>query len=209
MLRHPAYIVIAVVIIGMIVWLSWPAKKTTAPTTNTVANTSIANTNATVNTNTSTAQTQTFSTADLPDRDPAFEFTMNIPKTWRVEYIATTKAINIYDPSLTGTAVDKSQLFIQYYVGKDFKDSSRAIDPVEDTTIANGNAVHQQNLSASGAASAMYPAWLVQAHQLTDIRTGTKNPYTFYSVHAAPTISNDMRSTVLNSLSFDNGTQPM
>src|SRR5690348_12815413 len=98
MYRRVVIILVSILVLMLLTWFFWPPKKTSAPTLNNTTTNIVANQPSPV-VNSSHAGV-TFSTADLPDRDPAFEFSLSLPTSWRAEYVPSPKAVNIYDPAI-------------------------------------------------------------------------------------------------------------
>lgn len=198
-------IVISVVLLGAIIWFTWPPEKTSAPTV-TTENTAVTNIDVNVDTSVkASADTIVFSTADLPDRDPAFDLTAAIPKTWRVEYVVASTAINIYDPKASGaTNLEKSQIFIKYFSASKFQTLTTVdILTQSSSTISGRPAVNYVIEKKSGIKDFIgQPSWRSKKHQVTDIRSTDENPTTFYVFAQSPTVSDTVFTNFLTSIKF-------
>lgn len=198
---------VSILLLGAVIWIFWPTKKTLAPTANVNSLAAVnvaANVDAATNT---TADLIDFSTADLPDRDPVFSFNVSIPKTWRAEYVPAAKAINLYDSQVGGNSnLDRSMIFITYYsaetftapLNMDIKSQSEATI----SKLAVKTYIIQKNSDRKKFAG--QPAWLDLEHRITDIRTTDAKPTIFYSLAIAPGLSDAQFSTFLASLAMAN-----
>lgn len=195
-------------LIGAVIWFIWPPKQSVAPTTNT-ANSAVVNTNTTTTTvNTSTAVPAgmiVFSTTDLPDRDPAFDFTVNIPKTWRVEYVSSSTAINLYDPKAAGaTNLEKSQIFIKYFTASTFLTLTTVDIKSQTASTINGRSAMTYVIEKKPGIKDFVgqPSWRNAEHTVTDIRSTSDDPTTFYVFAKSPEVSDDLFESFLNSIKF-------
>ncbi len=169
---------------GLALWWLIPTKTSRAPTTN-------LNTGAATNLNSPTNQTApvstiTFSTVDLPDRDPNFSFTLNIPDHWLVEYREDLVAVNLYDPNLTGSTVAKSRIMVQYYSGQDFRQPTNTIAAPTQLTIAGRPAQRYTLKASTGVEPGTVPGWWSESRQVTEVRGGASTPGVVYVFHPAP-----------------------
>jgi hypothetical protein len=181
------YLLAGAVLLGLGIWLSWPAKKLVAPTTNTAA-TNQTNSNQSGQTNTSTTNGSmiTFSTADLPDRDPAYDFTVSLPSTWRVEYLSAGKAIQVYEQSVTeGKAI---RLFI---TTQTVSTLTRPTGAIGTATIIPADATHpeRQQYTVQSSAASSRPSWWTQQHQTIIFANWTMTPASQYTFAFAPTVT--------------------
>lgn len=210
MSRKTVWYMISGVGLGLIFGVAWGffwPTTTQAPTVNTANRNSSVATNTT---NTNTALTARFSTVDLPDRDPAFDFAADIPSAWAVEYISDSQAINVYDPKGPGsTSLANSKIFMKYFRASSFE------------TLTTVDILSQQATTISGRPSFVYtikkkttvvdfadqPSWRNAEHTVTDIRTTDASPTIFYVVAKAPDISEAVYQTFLTSLKFTGSDQ--
>lgn len=199
------FFLVGAVLAGAVIWFAWPPKKTAAPTVTVNTNTAT-NVSADVDTPVdSSSNTIVFSTTDLPDRDPAFDFTAYIPKSWRVEYVADSQAINIYDPQAKASSnLEKSQIFVKYFSASSFQTLS-TVDIISQAslTINNRPAIAYTIKKKSSAKNfASQPSWRNIEHRVTDIRSTDNSPTTFYVFAKAPTVGDSQFDAFLNSVRF-------
>lgn len=198
---------VSILLLGTVIWIFWPTKKSLAPTA-TVNTTTAVNIAANVDVPTNTVTNLIdFSIADLPDRDPAFSFNVSIPKTWRAEYVPAAKAINLYDSQAGGKSnLERSMIFITYYSAEEFTAPlNMDIKSQSEATInklATKTYIVQKNSDRKKIVG--QPAWLDLEHRITDIRTTDAKPTIFYSLAIAPGLSDAQLSTFLASLSMAN-----
>lgn len=205
MKQRRVFILAGVLLLGAVIWMFWPTKKSLAPTT-TINSSTAVNVAADVDVPTNIASDLIgFSTADLPDRDPAFEFTAQMPSTWRVEYVASARAINIYDSRAAGSSsLEKSVVFISYYSAMSFTPST-AVDVKSrtETTIGGRAVLTTVVQKKSGVANfSDQPTWLNLEHQVTDIRTTDASPAIFYSFAQAPSLTTAQFDAFLSSITY-------
>lgn len=145
----------------------------------------------------------TFSTADLPDRDPALEFSLSIPTDWRVEYLSGPKAINVYDAADDSlTTLDASRLIIRA------QSASLPAVPTGYTAVSHSTlrqqptAISLYQLTGPGttATSAGLPAFV--ANDVTMAYVTTTGGATAYTIMKSPLVSDDLFSTIITSLTF-------
>ncbi len=200
MYRRLSFITVGAVLLAVVVWLVWPPKKSSAPTinNNTAVNlTNTANTNGNTNSTASGGSMITFSTVDLPDRDPALEFSVRIPRTWRVEYLSGPRAINIYDPKLAGTTLQQSQLFVQYYTAPTWRTPSNISGAVNRTVTYSQASAQTYVLSAQAVSIASnYPAWWNATRPVGEVQSGSTTPYTFLVINYNPTIAQPNKADI-------------
>ncbi len=207
--KYTPLIILPAICICLVAVLVWPKKKALAPTVNT---TTVTNTvQPVVNTNSApTSSVITFSTVDVPERDPAFDFSMQLPDTWLVEYQPTPKAINVYAPKGTGTRLGQSTVFIQYYTGTTFQFPARTLATTKKSFVSSEQSVSSYTEKAvTTVVPTNYPTWWSQQHEVIDVRSGSSAPYTFFVLHFAPTLDSATIQQLSNS--FHNGlyAQPM
>lgn len=199
------FILVGVLLVGSVIWMFWPTKKTLAPTTpvNVAVAVNVAN-DVDVPTNIA-SNLIGFSTADLPDRDPAFEFTAQMPSTWRVEYVASAHAINIYDSRSTGSSsLEKSVVFISYYSATIFTPSTSVVVKSRTETTIGGKAALTTTVQNKSNVKNLIgqPTWINLEHQVTDIRTTEANPTIFYSFAKVPNLATAQYDAFLSSITY-------
>lgn len=142
-------ILVALIVVGMVIvmWKFWPTKIAKAPVATNVAR----NTNAKVSTG-----SIAFSTADLPDRDPAFDFRFAMSDTWAAEYLSGPKAIIFYEPTAHTTNLETAKLVIRLAT---IVPSTTA----DHTSVVDGATVYWFKRADASAPSTL-PAWVKQVH---------------------------------------------
>lgn len=188
-----AAVILLVALVGVV--LIGP-KKIVAPTNQANSNVSVINSptnQGLVNTDPAYPGV-VFSTADLPDRDPHFEFMVTIPSGWVAEYLAAGPAINFYIPTGAGkTTIEKSRIFVTFTtpdtpLSGSLKISGLTAQEAEATNIKVGNKAK--------------PSWLIGSKQITEVQTTTAAPYTIVQFSPAPDLPNTVFDGFLNSLTF-------
>lgn len=185
--------VILIVVVGAV--LARP-KKIIAPTNQ--ANGNVATVNGSVNQGNANLNSSTtypgvvFSTADLPERDPHFEFMATIPSGWVAEYLADGPAINLYNPSAAGqTTLEKSKIYVTYTIRSDSLSSDRTIanHPAQVTATVNIDATEKY-----------IPAWMSKVTQITQVQTNDTAPYTVIQFYQAPDLPDSTFDGFVSSL---------
>lgn len=147
--------------------------------------------------------TQTIRAEEIPNAHAAYQFRATIPAEWRVEAVAETDALNIYDPAASGeTNLEKSQIFIRYFTASTFL-TLQTVTIHEQTALTVGGrpAVRYDIEKKAGIADfANQPSWRSQRHIVTDIRVSDNNPSTFYVIAANPTLDMPAYEAFLTSL---------
>lgn len=204
------YAVIGVVVgvVLVVVWGLVTRKTTIAPTVNIqnqALNSNAANTNQ-ANTNTAPlTDTSFFSTSDLPDRDPAFNFSASLPSGWVAESVAGSQAINLYNSGAAGdSSLEKSQIFIRFFQSSEFLTlSTVTIKSRAESTINGRPAVTYVIEKKSGVADfPSQPSWRNLEHRVTDIRSSDTSPTVFYVFAKAPGLDQKTFDAFLQSISF-------
>lgn len=186
---------IVVILFGGVVFFFRPSHPTLAPTKN-------ANTISATNLNTvAPLSTLLFSTADLPDRDPAFEFSIQVLPSWRAEYNKKAKAINLYEAT-DGSTFDDARLWITPATSAEVKKSAFAAGRLSTELIGQTTAtVYQLRLDQGTTlpANANEPAFLRADHRLVMIEDAKSSPARFYAVAVAPTVDPGTLTLILRS----------
>lgn len=195
---------------GVILGVAWGIfypKTSDAPTVNQnqLTNTNASQTNTSANTNRASSVTEPFRTDDLPDRDPAFSFTADIPSAWAVEYVDGSQAINIYDPMGSGgSSLANAKIFMKYFRASSFE-TLTTVDIISQTsTTMNGRPAVTYVIKKKSAVPDFpsQPSWRNDQHRVTDIRTTDASPTIFYVVAKAPDVSEAVFEAFLLSLQF-------
>ena len=201
--RQYSFIIVGAVVIGLVIWFTWPTKKTMAPTVNS-SNTALVHVDQPTNIPSTMIL---FSTADVPDRDPAFEFTLVIPKQWRVEYLAGVKAMNFYDPAgvKTGTSLEQSQLIVQASTGI-ATDVPSGFSKKEISTMTNaGVRVTEETLTATAAAKKQtgLPAFMSATHPVAVFESTSGTSTIRYLASRHPNVDDPTWQSIVSSLKFN------
>lgn len=208
--RRVGYYALGGLVAGLVLGVAWGLfhpKTTTAPTVTTGQNTNrnVTNANSAL-TNVSLSGVTIFSTLDLPDRDPVYDFSAEIPSAWAVEYVAASQAITIYDPRGAGeTSLANAKIFIKYFTASNFETLTTVdILSQQATTIIGRPAMTYVIKKKSTAPDFPHqPTWRNVQHRVTDLRLSDASPSTFYVFAQAPDVSDSIFSTFLNSLKFN------
>lgn len=149
-------------------------------------------------------KSDTQQTVDFSTLQSIYALTGALPSTWKVEYIKTIEAINIFNPNLPGTTLEQSQIFIRYFSANKFLTLSTVnILQREELTILGHSAVKYEIKKKDGVANfANQPIWRNQQHIVVDIRSTDNNPTTFYVFAKNPNLPEETFNTFLNSLQF-------
>lgn len=143
-------------------------------------------------------------TVDFSQLQSIYALTGTIPSTWKVEYIKTIEAINIFNPDLPGTTLEQSQIFIRYFTANKFLTLSTVnILQREELNILGHSAIKYEIKKKDGVANfANQPIWRNQQHIVVDIRSTDNNPTTFYVFAKNPNLPEETFNTFLNNLQF-------
>ncbi len=205
--RRTVWYAVAGVGAGLILGVLWSLfrpQTSDAPTINTATTNRGTNQTTTTPTNTAVGVTM-FSTLDLPDRDPAFSFTADVPTAWAVEYVAASQAINVYDPRGAGeTSLTNSKMFIKYFSAASFQ-TLTTVDILTRTELTiNGRPAVTYTIKKKSSVPDFpdQPPWRNLEHRVTDIRSTDDSPTTFYVFAKAPEVSDATFDAFLNSLKF-------
>jgi len=201
-----AGVVVVVGLVGMFIF--WMRKPTVAPVvnnTNTVTNANQTNTNP-VNINTAPiTDTAFFTTNDLPDRDPAFNFSARLPRPWVAEYVSSSQAINLFQPTAPGdSSLEQSQVFIKYFQASEFQTLTTVdIKSRTETTINGRPAVtYVIHKKSSVPDFPNQPSWRNQEHRVTDIRSTDASPSVYYVFAKSPNLDSGLFDEFLQTVSF-------
>lgn len=145
----------------------------------------------------------TYSRAYNPSQDLGgniFKIRFAIPGGMEVEYIPQIQALNVFTLAGSGTARDRSQIFIRYFEANDFQTlSTVTIHSAEDTNVGDGNFparrydIEKKN---SVADFAYQPEWRNRRHLVTDFKTGP-NFARFYVVAKNPYLADNIYQSIL------------
>lgn len=145
------------------------------------------------------AATVDFSTADLPDRDPGFSFSMKIPSGWRVEYLPTVKAINLYTEQGTGTTLDRSQMVVQLPITQSLYSVTSSEKKTFGTIVVDAQrAVPKPALQRNTA----LPRFFVLTHDQYLVHASATSDTTVYVISRNPTVIQETIENILRSMTL-------
>lgn len=202
--RTPLILIILAVlaVVAMVAFIFRP-RASIAPTVNTAVGQNVnAPVPANSNTNSVTKQTISFATADLPDRDPHFNFTAEIPKAWQVDTAGAGQSLNFLDAKLTGSRVDRSKVWVDFYTANGYQPLPVAVRPSVKTATVAKHAAETYVVPAGTAitSAAGKPSWWRNARTVTEIQATTDLPHIMYVFNFAPTMSESDQAAFLSSL---------
>ena len=155
--------------------------------------------------NTNTApqdQMKVFSTADLPDRDPHFAFTVSIPVSWVAEYRSDTKSLNFFTAGqgMPSDTLASSQALVQYYQSTDFSaEPANAGDAPQHLTL---NGYQAEIYTSTGQAAGILPSWMGESHTVYVIRDKASGQATFLVWSKSPSLNSDQFVSIIKTISF-------
>lgn len=114
-----------------------------------------------------------------------FNLSFNIPAGWEVEYVPSIQSLNLYTLKGSGTARERSQIFIRYFDASSFLTlNTVTIHKTTDTTVGPYTARRYDIEKNAGIADFPdQPSWRNQRHIVTDFRA--RDGFTRYFVVAA------------------------
>ena len=126
-----------------------------------------------------------------------------LPAGWDVEYLPSLEALNIFETSSGGTALDRSQILIRYFDATDFLTLSTVeIFETKDTTVGQGAYVARQYdiMKKDDIADFVdQPDWRNERHIVTDFRL-QDGLTRYYVVAAAPWVDPGVYTDLLDSM---------
>jgi hypothetical protein len=191
-----AIVALALIIAG---YFLWPQREPVSVGVH--GNKTTANTNSVTNTS-GQSQMKVFSTADLPDRDSHFAFTISVPKTWAAEYRSDTKGINFFTTGQTvpPDTLKSSQAFVQYYLSDTFsQEPSQAGDAPQMLTI---NGYQAEIYTSTGVSQGVLPTWMGQSHTVYVIRGSAAGQTIFLVWSKSPDLDSDQFASIMKTISF-------
>ncbi len=150
-----------------------------------------------------TPPTRTYSSATELGGD-IFNLSFNIPAGWEVEYVPSIQSLNLYTLKGSGTARERSQIFIRYFDASSFLTlNTVTIHETTDTTVGPYTARRYDiEKNANVANFPDQPSWRNQRHIVTDFRaTGGFTRY--YVVAANPQLDPAVYEQVLQSMEIE------
>ncbi|MBI2984422.1 MAG: hypothetical protein HYY50_02260 [Candidatus Kerfeldbacteria bacterium] len=183
-----------------ILWAFFGQRQTIAPTVNNRPQSINQSTTSIGNDNQQPSVTTPFSTNDLPDRDPAFDFSAALPLGWAAQYVEVSRAINFFDPRATGTGpIEQSRIFVTSEEGVDFpRASGPGSSQRRQLSVGGRQAVEFERQGET--ATAGQPTWLAPAHPVVEIRITQGHPTRYYIFARAPDLPTDTFEAFLRSL---------
>lgn len=141
---------------------------------------------------------------DFEKQNSNYKFKATIPETWMVEYLPDIESFNVFDPTLPGTSLEQSQIFIRYFKAGDFL-TLQTVDILsrEELNINGRKAVKYEIKKKTGVSNfRAQPQWRNEQHFVTDIRYSNDNPTNFYVFGKNPNLPDPDFETFLKTLSF-------
>lgn len=145
-------------------------------------------------------------TVEFSKFNSTYQFSGKIPTSWQVEYLEAIDSINIYDPSLPGTNLEQSIIFIRNFKANSFL-TLNTVDILNRTedTVGSHPAVRYEIKKKTGVPNFVsQPPWRNQQHKLIDIRYSSNNPSLFFVIAHKPVLSDQQFSEFIQSLKFYN-----
>lgn len=138
-----------------------------------------------------------------PDRDlggDIFHLQFTIPAGWEVEYVPSIEALNLFTLSGSGSARERSQIFIRYFDSSAFS-TLRAvtIHSTEELVVGTGNyTARRYDIEKKSGVPPFpdQPSWRNERHIVTDFRD--KTGFTrYYVVAARPDLDPSLYESIL------------
>ena len=125
-----------------------------------------------------------------------------IPQGWEIEYVEAQDALNLYTLGGKGTALERSQIFIQHFDAADFLTlPTVTIHQVEDVLVGAGYTARFYDIEKNPEAPSFsgQPSWRNLRHTATDFREGTG--YTrYYTIASHPDLRKEIYEEILASM---------
>lgn len=148
-------------------------------------------------------KTQKLFTLIEPSGRTTFPLDMEIPSSWDVEWVPSLEAWNLYDTRGSGSARERSQLFIRYFDASQFLTlSSVTIHETTDLTVGRGEYTARRYDIEKKPAVADFngqPLWRNRRHLVTDFRAG-EGRTRYFVIAANPDLDPKVYENVLNSM---------
>lgn len=144
--------------------------------------------------------------SSVPNAASAFQFSVRLPASWRIEAVPAIEALNVYDPAADGaTNLQKSRVFIRHFRASDFQTlTTVTIKSRTEATFAGRPAVtYRIGKKPDVADFPNQPSWRNAEHRVTDIRSSDASPTTFYVFAKAPDVPDATFDALLQSLTFE------
>lgn len=144
---------------------------------------------------------------DFSAMNDRYRFSAETPKGWNVEYVPSTEAINIFDPTAdTQSTLEQSQIFIRLFEADRFLTLS-TVDILErvETEVRGHDAVRYRIRKKEAIAPfANQPSWRNEDHKLIDIRYAPTGRTFFYVFSYNPNLDHEVFERFIESLQFQN-----
>lgn len=142
---------------------------------------------------------------DFASINQEFLFSANIPDGFKVEYLPKTRAINVYDPSISGASnLDKSLMYVSFFKASRFLTLNTVDITRQDKTSIKGREAILYEITKRGGIPDFYgqPVWRNAKHEALDIRLTQSNPSYFYSFAKNPALSQKVFDDFISSLIY-------
>lgn len=139
--------------------------------------------------------------------DARFQFSVEIPFSWEVEFVDAIDSLNIYDPAFEADSIrEQSQIFIRFFEASAFLTLATVDILARESTMVNGHdAVRYEIQKKSDVADFSHqPSWRNTQHKLVDVRFSSSNPTTFFVFAYHPKLDESVFETFMGSLQFAN-----
>lgn len=132
-----------------------------------------------------------------------YKLQFTIPEGWEVEYVPSIESLNLYTVAGSGTALERSQVFIRYFDASQFLTlQTVTIHITTDRSVGTGPYVaraYDIEKKAGVASFADQPSWRNSQHTVTDFRA-TEGYTRYYVVAANPSLDTKVYEEVLASM---------
>ncbi len=145
------------------------------------------------------------STLEYAQGEGLFSIDFELRDGWDIEYIPSIQSLSLYTHEGSGTARQRSQIFIRYFDASSFLTlSTVTIYSIEDLTIGTGDYIARRydiQKNAGVADFADQPFWRNERHIVTDFRA-TEGLTRYYVVAANPELDPKVYEEFLASLTI-------
>jgi hypothetical protein len=142
---------------------------------------------------------------EFSELNSSYKFSGKVDNKWKVEYVAASDSINIFDPTIEAeSSLEQSQIFIRYFRANDFLTLTTVdILSKEATEVSGHPAVRYEIKKKAGVANfTNQPLWRSGQHKLIDIRHSETNPSIFYVFAYNPVLPSSVFEEFISSLEF-------
>ncbi len=151
------------------------------------------------------SQTKEEKVVDFSQLNENYKFRATVPKSFEIEYLVATDAINIYDPEVDApNNLEKSKIFIRNFRSTDFLTLSTVNVLSREPVQVKGHDAVRYEIEKKKEVSnfANQPLWRSFKHKLIDIRLDGAKPTFFYVFAYTPEYSSIEFEAFVNSLEF-------